>query len=259
MNNGTDQKLSRKQLSEIVGLIVTAATEAALPGIVGLSTSEAKALLSDIGRNKALIKGALAPLFPTSGDSYANQRRRAEKIYREYFGIEVDFSLVLIPPKPEGNRRLLFNAEGMTCNRAATTYDHVLRAQNREWKLWKWTYDLDGALVQNARTPTTSYAYWVRDGQEPDEEYRNKSTRMADLGGTIGETLLECLIHGVVYFIETKRHLDEKGDTLCTGSREAGGGVPYMRWKQDSLKVFVDWCRVDYLDEMTGLRRVVSL
>ena len=75
--------------------------------------------------------------------------------------------------------------------------------------------------------------------------------------GMIGETFLEWLVHGAVHFVETKQHLDEKGLTLCTGSRDASGDVPGVVWDLDYRRADVYWYDVGRTPPGAGLRRVV--
>ena len=71
-------------------------------------------------------------------------------------------------------------------------------------------------------------------------------------------TLLERLILEVKYFTETGKHLDVKGVTLCTGSRNSDGNVPYVDWFSDASEVCVGWYDVDDSGPMVGLRSAVS-
>jgi len=84
-----------------------------------------------------------------------------------------------------------------------------------------------------------TYAIWVRDRVEADEEHKNKSAKDLANGNISGETLLERLLHELKYFLETSKHLDLTNITLCSGSRDSDGSVSDVGWRGDRL--CVDW------------------
>lgn len=156
-----------------------------------------------------------------------------QKFYKDHFGLDVDFSEVSIPTKPtEGSWRLLFIPTGLALNTTLATMREL-------FKVCVYIEDPDKNVSNSTRTSVKSYAIWVWDGLEPDERYLGKSTRWADMAGTIGMTLLERLVMGTKYFTLTGKHLDEKGVTLCTGSRSADGYVPRVCWDPDPSMVSV--------------------
>jgi hypothetical protein len=144
-------------------------------------------------------------------------------------------------------------------NHAAAMYRKVIVAHDSNWGFRKHNDDLDATVTNNARISKESYVICLRDEPEPDKEYLGRSAHDADPDQKFGVTLLERLIHGLMYFIETKRHLDEKGWTLCSGSRCAGGAVPYVYWSPDGREVRVSWCGVWGAASSGGLRQAVSL
>ena len=255
---GTDQAqtLGNEQLALLVGNAVTAVVSIATPYFLGLSADEAKAILSSGGHKKQMVV-LLAPLF-ANADPHAAQRAYWEKVYALHFGVETDFSGAVIPTKPtDGKWRLIGIAKGLSMNHAAAMYEKILVAHDSQGSVWKYSEDLDAVVTKNARTSGESYFIWVQGGLEPDAAYLGKSTRDADPDGLIGETLLERLVHGSVRLVETKQHLDEKGITLCSGSRGSGGGVPYVDWYSADRKVFVGWYDVGDADPGDGLRQAV--
>ncbi len=170
--------------------------------------------------HKTLLRQKLVGVFEITVDEFADTRAEWEKFYLDLFKIYADFSTVRIPGKPtEGSWRLVFIWAGLTMNQTLA----VMRAK---FKVWTYVEDLDASVTVNTRTSATSYAIWVRDGVEPDEKYLGQSTRQADPTGKVGMTLLERMVLGLKYFVETGKHLDEKGITFCAGSRFSFGDIP---------------------------------
>jgi hypothetical protein len=258
--HGTDRTApSIKQLKDFLGFVVAIITEIATEFFFRLSADEAKALLQNkatIGKN---LKIALSGVFVLDADPYAEQRTYWEAFYERCFEIGADFSAVVIPKKPkDGKWRLIFIRKGLKMNWVVRVFRELLVAYDPEWELWTHVDDLDKAIIRNMRTSAESYAIWVRDGQESDEEFRGQSIREADPDQWIGVTLLERLIHGMVHFVETKQHLDYKGFTLCSGSRDSGGSVPFMCWNPDYRKMNVNRIDLNHPCQPGGVRRAVA-
>jgi len=202
--------------------------------------------------NKTYLKHRLQDVFQIPADPYADVRAEWERFYLDHFGITTDFSGVRIPEKPnKGEWRLIFIREGLTLNA-------TIVAMRKHFKVWVYDEDLDGNVTVNTRTPATAYAVWVRVGDEPDAEYLGKSTRVVDMEGEIGVTLLEHFLLGFKYLIEIGGCLDDiNGMTLCTGSRDVGGFVPCVDWDVFG-RVCVYRFDVDYSSAGCGLRQAVS-
>ena len=180
-------------------------------------------------------------------DQYADVRGDWERFYKRHFDIDVDFSKVAIPP---GEGRILIIARGMTANK-------VFLACEKSFRCWKYTGDLD-AGVSNTRAATEHYTIRVLDGAEPDAEFLGKSPSVADPDMKIGETLTERLIHGLKYYEETREHLDVIGISYCSGSRNAGGGVPGVGWNPGHGEVSVGWYDAGDGGAGNGIRQAVS-
>lgn len=200
-------------------------------------------------QNKGKLRTKLFEMFEITVETYTEIREDWKKFYHSAFGMEVDFSGIPIPEKPEGNYRLLFIAKGLSLNKVFDA-----------WTFPKWRYDsnLDKKVPTNKRMPTESYAIWVLAGDEPDAEFLGKSTRVADPNMEIGMTLLERMIFESKYFEETGKHLDVKGITFCSGSRNSGGFVPYV-YLYSYGEVYVNWYYLDYSYAKCGVRRAVTL
>ncbi len=143
-----------------------------------------------------------------------------------------DLSGLWIPEHQEGFDRLLVMPQGMTTNKA---FDRLTAAGI---PVWRYTDNLN--ITFSARLANADYAVWVRDRQEADEEWKEKSANDALAAFVNGITLPERLVFEEDYFLETGNHLDEQNITLCSGSRSPGGNVPVVCWLVD--EVLVRWC-----------------
>lgn len=257
---GTDQrqKPTFKQLEELLrftqGQMATVVTRY----FTSANFDDVQSMLKNQKNVGRMFEILLAPLF-ANPDPHSAQRAYWEKIFRDHYSLDADFSTAVIPERPtEGRWQLIGIAKGLTMNHAADVYKKIIVAHDSHSGFWKYNDDLDAMVTKNVRTSSESYFVWVRDEIEPDREFLGKPTRDADPDQTIGVTLTERLVHGTVHFIETKQHLDEKGVTFCTGSRDADGSVPDVYWSPGCRKVYVDWYGVGSVSPRSGLRSAVS-
>jgi hypothetical protein len=205
-------------------------------------------------RNKRDLRKKIREVFSVQ-DEHGEIRDWFTNFYQEYFSWTVDLSTILVPPKPEGNFRLLFVAKGLKMNQVGNVYAETIKKHNKNWGFWKWQDDLDSNTPDNIRTAEEHYAVWVFDGEEAGE-FAGKSTNQADPDFTCakGCTLLERLLHGLVFLIVKKRHLDTKGITICSGSRFSDDGVPVLYCHPGVQGVEVIWYDLDDSDVHGGIR-----
>jgi len=166
---------------------------------------------------------------PTKPDHSLRLLRSWSKFYHRYFGIQPDFSGLMIPPRPEGFDFLIVVLKGITSNRI------VAAMRQAGIQVSTYTEDLDS--IKSDREPTQVYAIWVRNRQEADEELKNLSANKIKEMGLKTETLPERLLHGFKFWDESHIHLDVRNITLCAGSRLSDGGVPDVRWGDGRVKV----------------------
>jgi len=153
------------------------------------------------------------------------------KFYKEYFGIIVDLFDLRVPTKVKGFDRLIVIPRGVTLNQVWEV------CKKKHFKCWT-SSDLEMAGVLSDRDPKDgTYAIWVIEAVEADEEMKNFSANDLKKNGTKGVTLLERLILELKYFSETGKHLDVLNLTLCSGSRGSGGDVPSVGWGGGGLEV----------------------
>lgn len=243
--NGTDLK-SPKFFTKL-GILVGFTME--VIAAIFMKMSEAQ-LQHWIGEKESIRK-QLLKMFEVT-DVFLEEKEQWRKFYQKHFSLDLNFADVVIPKKPiEGAWRLLIIAQGLTLNQ-------VYGAMSKAFQCWRYKDDLDANVTKNIRDTKIAYAIWVRDGVEPDENYLGKSTNQADPNMTIGVTLLERMIYEIVYFDETGKHLDVKGVTFCTGSRDSDGSVPFVAWGPDNQEVRVDWYNLAQAYAKYGLREAVS-
>jgi hypothetical protein len=170
-------------------------------------------------------------------------------LYRKYFGVELDPKTVRVPAHKEGFDRLIVVPCDLTVNKI---YDACAKA----FPCWRWTNDLNVAVVKNDRDLANgTYAVWVRDTVEADKETRNLSANDLAERKIAGVTLLERLLLELACFEETGNHLDLESVTLCSGSRYSDG-VPGVCWCRDKLRVY--WRCADDRGADLGVRVAVS-
>ncbi len=242
--NGTDPKNPGffKKLGILIGFIVEVLNE------IFYGMSEAK--LQHWSGKKDTIRKDFRKYFKVV-DLFVEEKELWRKFYQKHFSLDINFADVIVPAKPaEGKYRLLFIAEGLTMNQV---YDRMKAL----FACWRYSDDLDKSVTQNARDTKKSYAIWVLDEAEPETEFLGKSTRQADPDMKIGVTLTERMIHEIDYFSETGKHLDVKGVTFCSGSRNSDDGVPSVCLSTNG-GVRVGWDNLDGSCSKCGLRRAVS-
>jgi len=165
----------------------------------------------------------------------------------------VDFSEIKIPKRTEAEKggftRLIIVLQGLSLN-------NVYDACQRHFKCWRYTEDLDWAIIKNERINTISYAIWVRDTVEADEVHKNKSAEMIKKENLKTETVLERMIHELKYFLESGKHLDIRNVTLCSGSRDSDGCVPDIDW--DGGEFGMSWCSTGKRGGNIRFREVIS-
>jgi hypothetical protein len=155
-----------------------------------------------------------------------------EKFYQEIFGIKIDLSSITLPEKQDGFERLLIMAVGLTPNRL---FDKC----EERFQSWRSTDNLD-AFIESARTAKRTYAIWLRDRIEADDENQNLSANECGKLGIIGITLEERFLLELFYNWRTNKHLDVNNYTLCAGSRTSMDDVPIVHWNRSDGRMVLD-------------------
>lgn len=188
----------------------------------------------------------------SKGVSEANLQSQLSAWQSRYLnlGIKRDFANLHIPKMPEGFTRLIVVVKEFKISELIT--------ELKKMNFWTYTNlkNLD-KIKDIVQRPDGDYAIWVRDRQEADEEFKNKSADDIQREGLNTETLKERILHEWAYFEETGKHLDVKNITLCSGSRYSDGCVPEVYWGSDIGKVCVSWYYSD--DRFENLRNRLAV
>jgi len=180
---------------------------------------------------------------------------RWEVVYNKLFGKKPDLSGIRIPEKPEdvGPMRLIIVVRELvewTNNRPLQNTQEALKEHFPAWEY----ANLDDSITVNDRDPKNgSYAVWVKDVREADEENADKSANDLKAENHTGITVLERQLLEADYFFEKGEHLDQQKITLCSGSRDRVGHVLRAGW---NCRFFVSWYRPSNRDPNLRSRRV---
>jgi hypothetical protein len=204
----------------------------------------------DVLGRKAEFIAHVRSFFPSQAD-LNDPLKDWERFYKKAFGLTVDLSGVKIPAKKAGFDRLIVIVPGITLNQV---YD----VSAKHYPCWRYSDDLNTTIPKHDRDPNKigAYAIWIRGDEEPDENLLNLSANDLAKKGTQTTTILEQKIFELKYFFETKKHLDKKNITLCAGSRDSDGHVPFSYWNDGKSRW--SWCSTDSRYERLGGREVVS-
>lgn len=214
---------------------------------LGLTTAQITALVKDknhpfwLAFNEA-TRLLVAPQVVgyTVNDDTNRQVNFWKVFYKTHFGIDLDMAGVKIPARKAGFGWLVIVAQGISLNQ-------VWEVCRKQFDCWKYTdSDLESVMQESERGEAEAMTVrWFRDRVEADEEVKNLSARELAKQNITGITLIERLLLELKYFSETKKHLDVRNWTLCSGSRYAGGSVPSVFWRSGERRLGVYWDDVD--------------
>lgn len=153
-----------------------------------------------------------------------------ERHLKRWYGIKFPFSRVKIPEiKQDFNWIVPLPA----CLRENRIYEVLAK----HFPCWKYTNDLDRAMVRDNFDREKNLVIRIRDRQEADEEFKGLSAEDLDKKQT---KTLNLRGRGIVegwYFDLTDKHLDVENITLCAGSRDSVGHVPGADWYFGGFRV----------------------
>lgn len=203
------------------------------------------------------------------------QLKRACDLCFDAFGVAVDPASVKIPERQAGRDRLIVIPKGLAIKQVVVFLRTMFNVE-------LYVEDLDGDVAKNDRTSAETYAIWVGDVVDADEEFKNLSANDLAAKNIPGVTLMERLLHEALYFRETGKHLDvgiwmgnwklcfdshnseaRNHDyagmwTLCFGSRSSVGDVPSVAWGCDRKSLLVRLSTLQDKDNLQLPRAVVS-
>lgn len=215
----------------------------------GLSLEEIALLRSDKALTQEVVKLIKSRTKIETSDILAAW----QKIYREWFGMEIDISGLQVPEiyNPEKHFLVLVAKEA--------SKNAVVEGMRKRFKVYLYTEDLDANVTKNDRTPENgTYLVLFNRNIETDKEFKNMSADDLIKKGHQGITLLERLLLEVLYYNKTEKHLDVENATLCAGSRDSDDDVPHVNWNSDYGKLDVGWHCSDSSHDYLRSRVVVS-
>lgn len=239
------------QVGEIAGALI---------GEMNFTKDEAKVIIGKMGAFRRNVRRFYLQYRNTGATEPSLNLLRWETVYGKLFGLKQrpDLSEIHIPEKPEGvgpTRLIVVAHEIIEWSDNHGSLQGVQETLKEHFPCWQYADNLDKAISVNDRDPRNgSYAVWVKDVREADEEYSNKSADDLKAGNHTGITLLERQLMEADYFFEKffekSGHLDQENVTLCSGSRDRNGLVPCTGWRSDEF--FVYW--YDATDRYSYLR-----
>lgn len=176
-----------------------------------------------------------------------------QKIYKEWFDMDINISGLKVPENYDPEKHfLVLVAKG-------TTMNAVVSAMRRKFKVCLFKENLNANVAKNDCNPQDgSYLVLFNRNIEADEEFKNISADDFARKGHKGVTLPERLLLEILYYRETKKHLDINNWTLCSGSRYSDGHVPGVHWDSGRGRLIVAWCVPGYSHVNLRSRSVVS-
>jgi len=160
---------------------------------------------------------------------------------------------IILPSTRTGFGWGVLTPKDMMIERAIASYSDVC-------PIWRWTNDDLDKIVKSVRSAEKgARVAWFRDRVEADEEHKKKSANDIKLARFNGATLLERLLLGRWFSWKTgSQHLDVVNATLCTGSRDSDGDVPFVHFGRFGGEVYVDRYFPDGASGVLRSREAVS-
>jgi len=109
-----------------------------------------------------------------------------------------------------------------------------------------WSYLSDVELDRQFPAPQQKSVRHFGKHIESDPELAGMSAQLLERRNIPGITLRERLLMELEYFKSNGKHLDTETVTMCSGSRDAGGSVPFVDWDDHLKRVCIDWNRPTY-------------
>lgn len=237
------------QVGEITGALV---------GEMNFSKDEANAIIGKMRAFRKNVRGFYSQYRNNDAVGFSVDLSRWGANYDKLFSKKPELLGIRIPEKPEdvGSVRLIVCA----CEILEWTGKHhgpiqaVQEALKKHFACWQYTSDLDQEITVNDRDlKNGSYAVWVKDVHEADEDLKNLSANDLVAQKIPGITTLERQLLEADYFFEKSKHLDQQNVTLCSGSRDRVGSVPCASWDDEFC---VNWYSPSRHDPYLRSRRV---
>lgn len=179
-----------------------------------------------------------------------NERAQWQAFYKRYFGLNVDFKDVVIPPlvSPGYFERMIIIPKGLQISK-------VIKVLVKNFECNLGLLHIKPETLIEERTTKTSYAIRLHDSQEADLEEKNCPCQKYNSQELI--TLTERLIFELKYFDETGNHLDLSSATICGASHNNYDYIPEVSYRSEVLTL--TWCHEDTAEESKRVRRIISV
>jgi hypothetical protein len=195
---------------------------------MGYSRGEAQKLLARGGHFKARLKEVIADALR---DQWAwlvtDWQREMTRFYSTVYGFNLDLTGVEFPVEQPGFGWALAMPKGFTANRIWAKCKDRFPCRSYLGSKSYLGDNLDAFVSVHDRLPTKTYVKRFRDCVEADIENEGLSANDLAKRAVSSITLPERLQLEVWYEWKTGRHLDRVTSTLCAGSRDSDGYVPY--------------------------------
>lgn len=173
--------------------------------------------IRELIKNPDPIYDAVGRLFDKKFDTDRHIRlvkSTWKRIYKEWFGIEKDFSTMSIPNNYDSTKHFVVIVA------KELTVASICDAMRKKFKVDRMV-DIN-LLEKISNYRTTEYGDYVvlfHNNEDVDEKFRGISTEQLESSYHRGITLMERLLLEILYFQKTKSHFNAHISTLCCGSR----------------------------------------
>jgi hypothetical protein len=163
-----------------------------------------------------VVEKSVASTSFTESVSIGDVMRKWSSFYYRHFGVQIiNFTDLEIPPKPEGDYRLVVVLSGITPNKAYAACEKL-------FKCWKSRENLDDGFENDVRKAEGHpYAVWLYAGPEEKAPFVDRNSR---------PTLLERMLLEIQVWEQTGRHLNKRTLTACDSSQYPNGYAPAVYW-----------------------------
>ena len=214
----------------------------------GLTFGSAQMILGSKGSSQKAVSATLSALgIELALNPYAEERDWCMDFLSKRQVLTTGLDEAVIPERPSDTAWLIPMPAGYGCNQIFDTLWTFAK--------WRWNNDIDGNLVDQ---DLSARFIWIEPNLpdlEPDARTLGQSANRADPDQQSVQ-LREGMMFYVIAHTKTGRVPDKKGVTICGGSRDRDGGVPYLYLDYDG-GASVSRCHPDLAFGAFGVRQAV--
>lgn len=177
-----------------------------------------------------------------------------QRIYKEWFGLEKDFSSLQIPDNYDPDKHF-----GVVVAEELDTQSLIIAMEKKFSVRCRVVLFLEKySATDHDRTAVQGdYFVFFKKTIEADEEFKNLSAKYLWKQKHQGITLIERLLMEVFYFETTQSHLDTNTRTLCCGSRDIDRSVPCVYYSLQHDCLMIDWEYKSFSSENSRSREFI--